>query len=253
MGNALIKKSTLFTDEEFALLDQSRIPAHIAIIMDGNRRWAKNRGLPPLVGHWRGAETLSTIVRAASQLGVQMLTVYAFSTENWSRSPLEIQALMRLLKSYLLRKRRSMLEEGVRLSAIGDLNRLPADLRQVLNETIDATSQGQVIELILAISYGGRDEICRATQAIVSDCLRGQLSKESLSEEILSQYLDTAGHPDPDLLIRTSGESRLSNFLLWQASYAEMVISKILWPDFGPRDLLETIVEYQRRELRRGV
>lgn len=254
MGNqALLNRSQVFTEEELSLLDQRRIPSHIALIMDGNRRWAKNQGFPPLVGHWRGAETLSKIVRAASDLGVKTLTVYAFSTENWNRSSLEIKALMRLLKSYLHRKRRSMLEDGVRLTAIGDLSRLSPDLREVLEESIEATASGDVIELSLAVSYGGRDEIRRAIGSIVEDYSNGQLLKSDLSEELISEYLDTAGKTDPELIIRSGGENRLSNFLLWQMAYSEMVITKVLWPDFSARDLLEAVSEYQRRELRRGL
>lgn len=244
---------SLYLERELASLNPNRIPAHVAIIMDGNRRWAKNKGFPPLVGHWRGAESLTQIVRAASNLGIKHLTVFSFSTENWNRSPIEVAVLMRLLKSYLRRKRSAMVEEGVRLTAIGDTSRLPEDVRLVLKETIQSTAHCNTIELTLAVSYGSRDEMRRAILAIADDCVQGKLSKEELSEERISSYLDTAGRPDPELLIRTSGESRLSNFLLWQVSYSEMVISKVLWPDFGPSDLLEAILEYQRRELRRGL
>lgn len=253
MNGALISESVLYSQEELLLLDPARIPSHIAIIMDGNRRWAKRQGFPPMLGHWCGAETLSNVVRAASELGVKALTVYVFSTENWNRSFIETQALMHLLKSYLHRKLPSMLKEGIRLSAIGDLTRLSSDIRQVLEKTIEQTSRGQTIELILAISYGGRDEMRRAICAMIKDCLNGKLSQDSLSEESIIRYLDTAGRPDPELLIRTGGESRLSNFLLWQTSYTEMFISKILWPDFTARDLLDAIIEYQKRESRRGI
>lgn len=253
MSSSLIRpQSEIYTQQELERLDQSRIPAHVAVIMDGNRRWAKNQGLPALVGHWRGAETLSKLVRAGSDLGIKRLTVYAFSTENWNRSSLEIRALMRLLRASLLRKRASMLEEGVRLTAIGDLERLPGDFREVLNESIEVTASGDVIELCLALSYGGRDEMRRAVGAILDDYRAGQLSKNELSEELIAEYLDTAGYPDPELIIRAGGENRLSNFLLWQAAYSEMVISKVLWPDFSAKDLLEAVIEYQRRELRRG-
>ncbi len=244
--------SSTYEKEQLDLLDLKRIPSHVAIVMDGNRRWARARSLPFLVGHWRGAETVSKIVRASQELGIKTLTIYAFSTENWKRSPFEIQALMRLQRSYLKQKQRMMVEEGVRLSAIGDLARLPSDLRAVLEETMEMTAPGKCIELVLAISYGGRDEIKRAIQAMIEDHASGKLPLSALSEECISRYLDTAGRRDPDLLIRTSGESRLSNFLLWQSSYTEIVISPVLWPDFGPQDLLQAVVEYQKRNIRQG-
>lgn len=232
--------------------DKKRIPKHVSIIMDGNRRWARKKRLPHLVGHWKGADVLSTIVRAASGLGIEILTVYAFSTENWSRSPIEIEGLMRLFKIYLKRKRASMVQEGVKLSVIGDLSKLPNDLYHTIQETMQLTATGDKIELVLAVNYGGRDEIRRAVQKILTDFDRGKLQMEMLTEETISSYLDSSGRPDPDLIIRTSGESRLSNFLLWQASYSEVVVSPVLWPDFKPEDLLNCILEYQRRELRRG-
>ncbi len=234
-------------------LDTSRIPSHVAVIMDGNRRWAKRRGLPALVGHWKGAETLIKIVRAASRMGVKVLTTYSFSTENWKRSRREVEGLMRLFKTNLIRQRRAMIAEGVKLGAIGDLAGLPPDVRAVLTESIDATKHGNKIELVLALNYGGRDELKRAIGAIVDDCLAGKISKGQVSEEMIARYLDTAAWKDPNLLIRTSGESRLSNFLLWQISYSEMVIMDVLWPDFSETDLHDALLEYQRREHRLGV
>lgn len=229
-----------------------RVPEHVAIIMDGNRRWARQKRVPLMAGHWRGAEQLTEIVRAAKGLGIKVLTVYAFSTENWNRSPMEVKALMRLIKTYLKRQRQTMIEEGVRLSAIGNIGKLPPDVCEVLEETIEATQAGSKIDLVVALNYGGRDEMKRAVEAIIDDCLAKKISKEQVSEELISQYLDTAQFKDPDLLIRTSGESRLSNFLLWQASYSEVLVSDVLWPDFREKDLLEAVLEYQKRELRLG-
>lgn len=243
---------TLYSSEDLAKVNPLRIPKHVAIIMDGNRRWAKQRMLPQMVGHWKGSEALTKIVKAASELGVEVLTVYAFSTENWRRSMGETHALMHLLRSYLQRQRDRMIEEGVRLNVIGDLERLSVDTREVINETIAATAGGNKIDLVLAISYGGRNEICRATKRVAEDALAGHISTDAINEELFASYLDTARWNDPQLLIRAGKENRISNFLLWQISYAEMVLSDVLWPDFGPRQLLDSILEYQQREHRLG-
>ncbi len=229
-----------------------RAPEHVAIIMDGNRRWAKNLGLPMSAGHWRGAERLIQIVRAAKELGIKILTVYAFSTENWGRSAVEVKALMRLFKTYLKLQQSVMIEEGVRLNTIGDISKFPKDVLKVLEETIAATKDGTKLDLVIALNYGARDELKRAFSAILDDCLAKKISKEELSEELISSYLDTAKWKDPDLLIRTSGERRLSNFLLWQISYAEVYVTDVLWPDFSEKDLLEAVLKYQEREQRLG-
>lgn len=233
-------------------LDPARIPKHIAIIMDGNRRWAKKNGVPTMVGHWKGAEVLTQIVEAASNLGVKVLTVYTFSTETWKRTPDEVNALMHLFKMYLSGKKEQMAKEGVRLNAIGDLAKLPLEVKQVLEETKTETAHGQKIELVLAMNYGARDDIRRAAVSVVEECLSGRLKKEEISEAVFAKYLDTAKWGDPDLLIRTSGEKRLSNFLLWQISYAEVYITDILWPDFDEHELLKAVIEFQRRERRIG-
>ena len=233
-------------------LDLSRIPHHLAIMMDGNRRWAKQRHLPPIAGHWKGAETISSIVRSAAKLGIKVLTVYSFSTENWNRSDLEIEGLMSLWKVCLHRERERMIEEGVRLQTIGDLSRFPEDVRDLFEETKRLTAAGDKIDLVLALNYGARDEIRRATTAIVEDVLSGKLNKEELSEKTISSYLDTAKWKDPDLLIRTSGETRLSNFLLWQLSYTEICITPTLWPDFSEEHLVHAILDYQSRQRRLG-
>jgi len=242
----------VYTEQQLSLVDVYRVPTHVAIIMDGNRRWAKQRNLPYLMGHWQGAKGMMQMVRAASALGIKVLTVYAFSTENWRRSAEEVAALMFLFKTYLINEREEMVREGVKLNVIGDLSRLPLDVKKELEITKKETSSGTHIELVLALNYGGRDDIRRAVLNIVQDIRKGKLSEESLSEELLSNYLDTAEWEDPQLLIRTSGERRLSNFLLWQLSYTEVYVSEVLWPDFNEKHLLEAIVEYQQRERRLG-
>ena len=229
-----------------------RIPKHVAIIMDGNRRWAKKHGVSTTIGHWKGAEALMDIVDAASNLGIDVLTVYAFSTENWNRTEEEVEGVMQLFKMYLSGQCERMVREGVRLDAIGDLKRLPSDVLKILEETRAATAHGTKIDLVLAINYGARDDIRRAVSSLVGDCLEGLLSKEDISEKVLAGYLDTAKWQDPELLIRTSGESRLSNFLLWQISYSEIYISEVLWPDFNESHLLQALLDYQRRERRSG-
>jgi len=242
----------IYSEKRLLTLNSLHIPKHIAIIMDGNRRWASRRGLLPLAGHMRGADTLVQIVRAASELGVEVLTVYAFSTENWKRSPVEVEALMKLFKTFIAKQKDSMIKEGVRLDIIGDTFRLPADVKDSFDEVIEATKEGNKFNLVLALNYGGRDELKRAVSAIVEDCLSSKLSKDEINEELISSYLDTSKWQDPDLLIRTSGENRLSNFLLWQISYSEVFLTDVLWPDFSEQNLLEAILEYQKRELRIG-
>ncbi|NGX39670.1 MAG: Ditrans,polycis-undecaprenyl-diphosphate synthase ((2E,6E)-farnesyl-diphosphate specific) [Chlamydiae bacterium] len=255
MNSALIEEKAperLFTEEELAQVAGFRLPQHVAIIMDGNRRWAKQGGLPAMAGHWRGAENLTHIVRAARELGIKVLTVYAFSTENWNRPPLEIKALMRLFNTYLLRQKPYLIEEKVRLNVIGDLTKLSKDLRRTVDETVEATQKGDSFDLVIALNYGGRDELRRAIHSIVEDCTQGKVKKEAITEELIGEYLDTAQWKDPDLLIRTSGESRVSNFLLWQISYSEVLVTDVLWPDFCEKDLFRAVLEFQSREMRLG-
>lgn len=242
----------LAASEDELKLDLGKVPDRIAIIMDGNRRWAEKNGVPTMVGHWKGAEALTRIVQAASNLGVKVLTVYAFSTENWKRSPDEVDSLLNLFKMYLSGQKEKMAKEGVHLDAIGDLAKLPADLRQILDETKTETAHCKKIDLVLAMNYGARDDIRRAAVSIVEECLTGKLKKEEISEAVFADHLDTAKWGDPQLLIRTSGEKRLSNFLLWQISYAEVYITDVLWPDFGENELVQAIIEFQRRERRIG-
>jgi len=246
------EKGAAYSVEELATIDLSKVPSHIAIIMDGNRRWAKRQGLPPMIGHWKGADTLTKIVRAASELGIKALTVYAFSTENWARSKEEIDALMHLFKVYLDKERDAMVREGVKLGTIGDLTRLPAFVVDALNESKRATQHSNKIDLVLAINYGGRDDIRRAVVAIVADVEKGKLDKSQISEGLIADYLDTAKWPDPELLIRTSGEKRQSNFLLWQLSYSEFYHADVLWPDFDEKELLKAVLECQIRQRRFG-
>ena len=229
------------------------IPRHVAIIMDGNRRWAKKRFLPVSEGHRKGAETLSKVIKIASDTGVRVLTVYAFSTENWSRPKLEVAILLDLLKFYLLRERNNMIKNGIKLESIGDLTPFPSDLKLVLEETKQATASGSRIQLVLALNYGGRDDLKRAMIGIIKDMELGLLSKSDLSEALISSRLGTAPFGDPDLLIRSSGEKRMSNFLLWQISYSELFLTDVLWPDFSEGDFAKAVFEYQKRDRRLGV
>lgn len=243
---------TIYSTDDLDCLDRDKVPQHIAIVMDGNRRWAKKRGLPAWAGHWKGEEALAHIVRAASELGIKVLTVYAFSFENWLRSKEEVEAIMHLFKTYLEKERENMIAEGVKLSSIGDLSAMPEPVREALKISKDATAQGNKIELVLAMNYGGRDDIRRAFVAMMDDCEKGQIAKHQVSEALISRYLDTAKWPDPDLFIRSGGEKRQSNFLLWQLSYSEFYHCDTLWPDFDEQELLKAVLEYQRRERRFG-
>lgn len=232
--------------------ESSSIPRHIAIIMDGNGRWAKERGLPRRDGHRAGAESVRECVEACKQLGVEYLTLYAFSSENWNRPPAEVSALMTLLERFLDQKVEEMMKQNVRLQAIGHLEHLPEKTRKKLQQAIDRTVDNDSLNLILALSYGSREEITEAARAMARDAAAGKLDPVSITKETFAERLDTAGIPDPDLLVRTSGELRISNFLLWQISYAEIVIFKKFWPDFHQSDLLEAVEEYARRHRRFG-
>lgn len=224
------------------------VPAHIAIIPDGNRRWAAREGCTIAEGHEKGCRTLIEIVKAAKSLGVKHLTVYTFSTENWRRSPFEIDALMHLLVRFLDEQSPVMLENDVRLKTIGELSPLKADVREAIDRAKSVTKECSAIELILAINYGGRDELVRAAKTMLAQ----NLKPEELTIESLENYLDTAGLPDPELVIRTSGEKRMSNFLLWQTSYAEFYPTETYWPDFSPEELKTALDEFNRRMRRLG-
>ena len=234
-------------------IDPGNLPRHIAIIMDGNGRWAERHAMGRIAGHKKGADAVRATVRACRELGVRVLTLYAFSTENWLRPAREVKALMRLLEEYLRSELQEMLDNGIRLAAIGDMEALQEPIRAVLRETVARTSQNREMTLNLALSYGGRDEIVGAVRGIVEDFRKGILSKPDITPDLFARYLDTAGLPDPDLLIRTSGEYRISNFLLWQCAYTEFYFTDVLWPDFNRGELFRAIAEYQRRERRFGL
>lgn len=236
--------------ESFSLT--APVPRHVAVIMDGNGRWAKARGLLRSAGHRAGADAVEATVEACKEAGVEFLTLYAFSSENWQRPKLEVQALMSLLENFLRDKTGYMIEKNVRLHAIGRLDRLPVSARAQLDETMSKTAHNTAITMILALSYGARDEILDAARALGRSIAEGRLQPQDIHEHLFSQHLYTAAYPDPDLLIRTSGEQRLSNFLLWQLSYAEIYITPRLWPDFGREDLFAALQEYQRRQRRFG-
>jgi undecaprenyl diphosphate synthase len=244
---------SFFNPEQLALLDSTRVPKHVAIIPDGNRRWAKKQHSEVETGHRHGADILMDIVKSGKELGIKMMTFYTFSTENWTRSEGEVEALLWLLQCYLNEQLKTMLDWNIRLQCIGDLSDLPEDLIKTIEEIKLATAHCDGIEMVLAVNYGSRDEICRAVKALVNDCLEKKMNPQEINEKVFSSYLDTAYWKDPDLLIRTSGELRLSNFLLWQISYTEVFVSEILWPDFRPSHLLDAIIGYQQRERRLGL
>ena len=231
--------------------DLSR-PGHVAIIMDGNGRWATSRGLPRAVGHERGVEALRRTVEAAQKLGLETLTVFSFSTENWRRPASEVSALFGLLKAYVKRDLDRLTLEGVRIRVLGTRAGLPADILALVERAEAKTKENTAFNLCIAFNYGGREELVRAAQAAIKAGLEGKLDPDSLNEDMFEQFLDTSDLPDPDLLIRTSGESRLSNFLIWQAAYTELVFMDVLWPDFGESHLREAIEAYMARERRFG-
>lgn len=229
------------------------LPHHIAIIMDGNGRWAKRRSLKRLKGHQEGAESVRVIVRTCREIGIKILTLYAFSTENWRRPHHEVKALMTLLKKFLRSELQEMLDNNIRLNAIGQIRRLPEDVQDVLKATMEATQYNTGMLLNLALSYGGRDEIVNAAKKVALDVQKGLMNADDITPQLFSGYLYTKEMPDPDLLIRTSGEMRISNFLLWQIAYSEIYITDILWPDFRKDALLEAVRDYQKRERRFGM
>jgi len=230
-----------------------RIPRHLAIIMDGNGRWAEQRQLPRIAGHHRGVETVQTVVKECRGLGITCLTLYAFSSENWGRPEEEVNALMGLLAEYLRSELATMMSRGIRLKVIGEANRLPAEARRILEETVASTRDNHDMILNLALSYGARNELVRAARHLANEALAGRLAPEDIDDAAVAGALDTAGLPDPDLLIRTSGEMRISNFLLWQLAYTELYFSEVLWPDFDERELRRALNEYGRRQRRFGL
>jgi len=234
-------------------IDPARLPAHIAIIMDGNGRWARRRRLPRVAGHQAGVSPVRSTVETCSRLGVQVLTLYAFSVENWKRPRAEVETRWRLLRYYLRQELPDLQKNDIRLQAIGRLDALPPQVRRELDSVAEATANNRGLVLNLAINYGGRAEIVDAVNAILEVArLDGRLDSLKLDEELISANLYTSNGPDPDLLIRTSGEMRISNFLLWQIAYAELYVTETLWPDFTRRDLLQAVLEYQKRDRRYG-
>ncbi|HUF60829.1 MAG TPA: isoprenyl transferase [Verrucomicrobiales bacterium] len=229
-----------------------RIPRHIAVIMDGNGRWARERGQPRTEGHKAGAESVKACAEACGELGVQFLTLYAFSSENWKRPANEVRSLMDLLQQFLEQKTPEMVERNIRLQAIGRLSDLPQNCQAALHTAIEATSQNSGLTLVLALSYGGREEIIDGVRSIVRHVQEGRLDPAMLDPQVFGKHLYTRYYPDPDLLVRTSGEMRVSNFLLWQISYTEMVVTGKYWPDFRQPDLYSAVDEYSRRSRRFG-
>ena len=232
--------------------DIAQLPVHVAIIMDGNGRWAKKRLLNRIKGHEKGAETVRTVVRTCREMGIRYLTLYAFSTENWQRPQTEVDALMGLLRRFLQSEQGELLENKIRLRTIGQLDRLPSKVRDALQETMAATKENVAMDLILALSYGSRAEIVGMVQALAHKIKRGLIEPHAITAEMVADHLFTQGIPDPDLLIRTSGEMRVSNFLLWQIAYTEIFVTPTLWPDFSKNELLHILKEFQQRERRFG-
>ena len=234
------------------IIDPYFLPRHVAIVMDGNGRWAKQRNKPRLFGHKIGADSVRDIVEISREIGIEILTLYAFSTENWNRPASEVTGLMSILQSYLTSELSRMLKNDIRLTCIGDMTQLPDGVRAVLQDSIQKTAGNTSLILNLALSYGSRNELVRAVQLVADKCVRGELSPEEIDIQTISNHLYTAGMTDPDLLIRTGGEARLSNFLLWQASYAEIYFTDVMWPEFRRKEFLEAIADFQSRERRYG-
>ncbi len=234
-------------------ISKDKLPRHIAIIMDGNGRWAEKRSLNRIAGHRTGIKKAKDVIRYCRELGVQVLTLYAFSTENWKRPEREIKALMTLLKRFLRAEGEKLIQNNIRLNTIGNINDLPEDVAEVLNEVMLKTKNNTGMVLNAALSYSGRSEIIQAVKKIAGHVQQGKMTPKQINEEVFSRYLFTSGLPDPDLLIRTSGELRISNFLLWQMAYTEIYVTDVLWPDFTQKDLMDAIKDYQRRERRFGL
>ena len=231
-------------------LQTEKLPRHVAIIMDGNGRWAKQHHLPRIMGHRRGSESVREVVRECRQIGIEVLTLYAFSTENWLRPKTEIKALMALLKKFIRSEMLELHQNNIRVKMIGDLSKLPEDVMPAVREIMDVTGNNTGMTLNVALSYSGRDDILRAIHKLVAD---RRTKASDITEDFFSSFLDTAGQPDPDLLIRTSGELRVSNFLLWQIAYSELYITDVLWPDFGRKDLAKALLDFQTRRRRFGL
>jgi undecaprenyl diphosphate synthase len=252
MFNFFNSKKNNKIDIEEVNIDLNKIPKHIAIIMDGNGRWAREKRLPRTMGHKAGVEAIREIVKECNNLGVRYLTLYAFSTENWIRPKEEVNALMSLLVEYLKNEFRELNENNVVINHIGDISKLPQICQRELKEAYEKTEKNTGLILNLALNYGGRDELIRAFKLLNEDVINGKIDKSKIDEITISNYLDTRGMPDPDIIIRPSGEQRLSNFLLWQCAYSEFWYSNIKWPDFNKKSLHKAIFDYQNRDRRFG-
>jgi len=234
-------------------LDLTQMPRHIAVIMDGNGRWAKQNSLPRIKGHWEGVKTVDRTVSLCRKLDIEALTLYSFSDENWSRPPIEINTLMKILGHYLSKELERMKSENIRFHTIGQLEDLPPDIQKLIAHTKDYTKDCDGMTLTLALSYGGRQEILKSVQQIAGKVRTGELCVEDIDYSVFENFLQTKSLPDPDLLIRTSGEMRISNFLLYQIAYTELHYTKVLWPEFKEEDLLHAIIDFQKRERRFGM
>lgn len=248
----LQERSAEDVEQQRAILGLERLPRHVAIIMDGNGRWAQQRNMPRIAGHREGIESVRDIVKASAELGIKYLTLFAFSTENWKRPEAEVNALMRLLEYYLRSEIDELDRNNVRLRAIGKLTALPKRVQRILQRAIEQTADNEGLVLTLALSYSGRWDILHAVQLIALDVRRGKLSPEDITEERFAEYLSTASLPEPDLLIRTSGELRISNFLLWDIAYTEIYSTDTLWPDFRRQEFYRALLDYAQRERRFG-
>ena len=242
-----------FMSELIEIIDKERLPAHVAIIMDGNGRWAKKHGMHRVFGHKNGVQAVRDTSEAAAELGIKYLTLYAFSTENWNRPKMEVNALMSLLVETLRKEVNTLNENDIRLQAIGDLSRLPKKSYDGLIAGIESTRNNKRMVLTLALNYSAKWEITRAAKLIAEKVEKGQIRSEEVNEETLQSHLETAGMPDPELLIRTSGELRISNFLLWQIAYSELYFTEKFWPEFNKEEFYKAVIEYQRRERRFGM
>jgi len=234
-------------------IEKGNLPEHIAIIMDGNGRWAKQHAIGRLRGHKRGAQAVRAAVRTCREIGIKYLTLFAFSVENWGRPTKEVEGLMSLLEEYLAKELKELHKQGIKLTTIGDIYQLKPSVKEKIISAKKITANNDQMVLNLALSYGSRDEIIGAVKKIVQDSQNGKIKSDEINKEIFSKYLNTAEMPDPDLLIRTSGEYRISNFLLWQLAYTELYFTKVLWPDFNKEDIFKAIASYQKRERRFGL
>lgn len=249
-----LSKVNRYTDAELASrsLTRERLPRHIAVIMDGNGRWAQRQGLPRIEGHRRGVRSVRCVVEECSRLGLDQLTLFCFSSENWKRPQRELTLLMHLLKQYVIEERREIMRQGLKFKVIGKLEALDPVIQQEIRKTVDASASNNGMTLCLAVNYGARLEITEAVQSIAAEVKAGNLSPEEIDEQVVSQHLMTSGMPDPDLVIRTAGEMRVSNFLLWQISYAELWVSQKFWPEFREPELNEALLSFAMRDRRFG-